>query len=120
MKKRIAKKIYRRVFKLSRENFADYVYYHLYLCWVETEKPKTVPYSKEQYAKACKVLHLHYPMIKLDLMPVKRYNKRVYLKEIAYYPNSNEVETIIAKVDYEKENHHNPITCVPGNTQPPR
>ena len=22
--------------------------------------------------------------------------------------------------DYAKENPHNPITCVPGNTQPPR
>lgn len=43
---------------------------------------------------------------------------RKVLKE--EYTNIDEVEPIVIKVNYAKENHHDHITCVPGNTQQTR
>ena len=123
MKKRIAKKIYRRV----RLDF-DIALFNGYTFGVNPfieertvvlDKPLRI-YSISQFKKACKVLNKAVPECTFGSTPVERCNYRVYLEEIAFYPNTNKENKITVKVDYEKENHHNPITCVPGNTQPPR
>lgn len=102
MKKRIAKKIYHRV----RLDF-DIALFNGYTFGVNPfieertvvlDKPLRI-YSHSQFKKACKVLNKAVPKCTFGSTPVKRRNYRVYLKEIAYYPNSNEVETITAKVD---------------------
>lgn len=119
MKKRIAKKIYRRVrLDFNTALFNGYTFGvnpYIEERTVVLDTPLRI-YSNSQFKKACKVLNEPIPKCTFGSTPVKRRNYRVYLKEIAYYPNSNEVETITAKVDYEKENHHKHIACIPRNS----
>ena len=121
MNKRIAKKIYRRV----RLDF-DVALFKGYTFGVnpfieERTVVLDVPlriYSHSQFKEACKVLNKPIPKVSFGSTPVKKRNFRVYLKEVAFYPNSNQEKTITVKVDYAKENHHNPFEGIPYNPQP--
>ena len=124
MKKRIAKKIYRRVrldFEIALFNGYTFgVNPFIKERTVVLDKPLRI-YSLSQFKKACKVLNKAVPECTFGSTPVEKIcNHRVYLEEMAFYPNTNKENKITVKVDYAKENHHNPITCFPGNTQPPR
>lgn len=117
MKKRIAKKIYRRV----RLDF-DIALFNGYTFGVNPYlEERTVvldmplrKYSHSQFKKACKVLNKPIPKCTFGSTPVKRRNYRIYLKEI----DETQIKTITVKVDYEKENHHNPFPSIPYDTQP--
>lgn len=123
MKKRIAKKIYRRVrldFDIALFNGYTFgVNPFIEKRMVVLDKPLRI-YSHSQFKKACKVLNKAIPKCTFGSTPVERRNYKVYLNEIAFYPNTNKENKITVKVDYAKENHHNPIACVSCNTQSPR
>lgn len=40
--------------------------------------------------------------------------------QVEYCEGDSLGDCFVAQGNNKKENHHNPITCVPGNTQPPR
>lgn len=121
MKKRIAKKIYCRVrldFDIALLNgFTFGVNPFVEERTVVLDTPLWI-YNHSQFKKACKVLNKPFPKVRFGSAPVKRCNYRFYLKKI----DETQItpERITVKIDYAKENHHNPIACVPGNTQPPR
>lgn len=121
MKKRIAKKIFRRVrldFDIALFNGYTFgVNPFIEERMVVLDTPFRI-YSNSQFTKACKVLNKPIPKCTFGSTPAKIRNYRVYFKEIAVYPSSNEEKTITVKVDYEKENHHNPFEGIPYDTQP--
>ena len=85
MKKRIAKKIYRRVYRSMMASFESFDFYHIKQCgntWSVTIRPSTAPYSRAQYIKACNVLKKAYRIWKLGAQGTTRarrcYNKRYY------------------------------------------
>ena len=123
MKKRIAKKIYRRVrldfdialFNALRFGFNPFIVERT----VVLDKPLRM-YSCSQFKKACKVLNIDVPKCTFGSRAVPICNYLGSLKDKAFYLNRDEVERIIIKVNYAKENHHDHITCVPGNAQQTR
>ena len=120
MKKRIAKKIYRRVrldfdialFNALRFGFNPFIVERT----VVLDKPLRI-YFRSQFIKACKVLNVDVPKCTFGSRAVPIYNYLGSLKDKALYTNIDQVEPIVIKVNYAKENHHDHITCVPGNTQ---
>lgn len=85
MKKRIAKKIYRRVYRSMMASFQNFAYYAIKQygnTWTVTIQPSTAPYSRTQYIKACKVLKKAYKTYKLGSQGTTstRYydNKRIH------------------------------------------
>lgn len=102
MKKRLAKKIYRNVCNdfmnvcLMGYTFGANPFNEERTVILDT--PIRI-YNHRQFKKACDVLNKPLPKVTFGSTPIERKNYRFYVK---------------------KENYHNPITCVPGNTQPPR
>lgn len=85
MKKRIAKKICRRVYRSMMASFESFAFYHIKQCgntWSVTNRPSTAPYSRAQYMKACNVLKKEYRIWTLGAQGTTRarrcYNKRYY------------------------------------------
>ena len=85
MKKRIAKKIYRRVYRSMMASFESFAFYHIKQCgntWSVTIRLSTAPYSRAQYIKACNVLKKAYRIWRLGAQGTTRarrcYNKRYY------------------------------------------
>lgn len=84
MKKRIAKKIYRRVYRSMMASFESFAFYYIKRgnTWSVKIRPSTAPYSRAQYIKACNVLEKAYRIVKLGQQRTTRarrcYNKRYY------------------------------------------
>ena len=80
MKKRIAKKIYRRVYRSMMASFESFAFY--YIKCGNNNRPSTAPYSRAQYIKACNVLEKAYRIVKHGEQGSTRarrcYNKRYY------------------------------------------